>query len=166
MTAALLTRHCLHTSKSSRTGKPRRSEALKHLPRCFNASPQHCGIKVCMSMCCSSHSRLGAACVCIRLRLRELQRELQNGVRGFHPCCCIHSDLYFTQDQVILMLLRAKLVEVFNASFTGNLRAIEGVFNLPPRLLAATRVQAGMQQAGSLLQVRRLVSSCPFSCHS
>ena len=59
-----------------------------------------------------------------------------------------------------------KTPEVFNASFAGNLRAIEGVFSLPPRLLAATRVQAGMQQAGSLLQVKRLFCSCLFSCHS
>jgi ankyrin repeat protein len=48
--------------------------------------------------------------------------------------------------------------QVFNASFSGNQRVLEGVFSLPPRLLAATRVQAGMQQPGSLLQPLHMAS--------
>jgi hypothetical protein len=61
-------------------------------------------------------------------------------------------------EQILQRLAAALTHQVFNASFAGNLRVLEAVFNLPQRLLAATGVNAGMQQAGSLLQPLHMAS--------
>jgi ankyrin repeat protein len=62
------------------------------------------------------------------------------------------------QDYIVQSLRSALTTQVFNASFNGNLRVLEGVFSLPAALLQATGVHGGMQQAGSLLQPLHMAS--------
>jgi hypothetical protein len=60
--------------------------------------------------------------------------------------------------QIVQRLSAALSNQVFNASFSGNLRVLQGVFSLPQRLLQAVKVQASMQQPGSLLQPLHMAS--------
>ena len=60
--------------------------------------------------------------------------------------------------RLIHRLAQALSHQMFSAAFSGNLRVMEAVFSLPPRLLCATGIEAGMQQAGSLLQPLHMAS--------
>ena len=60
--------------------------------------------------------------------------------------------------RLIHRLAQALSHQMFSAAFSGNLRVMEAVLSLPPRLLCATGIEAGLQQAGSLLQPLHMAS--------